>query len=177
MQTGDGSIVGQKGVKYGLQKPVVKGAPAAQAPPRRPAAANIFGEESDEEDVETQIKRQADKKRAAAKVWVCVPCIRRECDSAIHGPLWMWCQYLDSISLKYLPSIHPPLKYLPSIHPPFPIQVQQQYEAALAEDASVFDYDGVYDSLQQQKIQPKQAEKIERKSRYIAQVIIFTKYR
>jgi hypothetical protein len=48
---------------------------------------------------------------------------------------------------------------------PLPPQVQQQYEAALAEDASVFDYDGVYDSLQQQKVQPRQQEKIERKSR------------
>jgi coiled-coil domain-containing protein 55 len=43
--------------------------------------------------------------------------------------------------------------------------VQAQYEAALAEDASVFDYDGVYDNMQQAKVQPKQQEKIERKSR------------
>jgi hypothetical protein len=35
---------------------------------RRPA--NVFGDESDEEDVEAQIKRQADKKRAAAKVCI-----------------------------------------------------------------------------------------------------------
>jgi coiled-coil domain-containing protein 55 len=34
----------------------------------------------------------------------------------------------------------------------------------------VFDYDGVYDSLQQQKVQPKQQEKIARQSRYIAQL-------
>jgi hypothetical protein len=78
MQTGDGAIIGQKGVKYGLQKPVVKGSSAAQAPaPARRPAANIFGDESDEEDVETQIKRQADKKRAAAKVCcsALLPCI------------------------------------------------------------------------------------------------------
>lgn len=44
-------------------------------------------------------------------------------------------------------------------------QVLQVYEDALAQDASVFDYDGVYDSLQEQRVQPKQQEKIERKSR------------
>ena len=41
------------------------------------------------------------------------------------------------------------------------------HAAALAEDASVFDYDGVYDSMQEQKEQPRQAEKLARKSRYI----------
>lgn len=46
-------------------------------------------------------------------------------------------------------------------------QVQQVYEAALTEDASIFDYDGVYDSIQQARVQPKQQEKIERKSRYM----------
>lgn len=42
--------------------------------------------------------------------------------------------------------------------------MQQQ---ALAEDATVFDYDGVYDSIQAERVQPKQAEKLARKSRYI----------
>lgn len=46
-------------------------------------------------------------------------------------------------------------------------QVEQLHAAALAEDASVFDYDGVYDSIQQQRVQPKQQEKLARKSRYI----------
>ena len=41
------------------------------------------------------------------------------------------------------------------------------HAAALAEDASVFDYDGVYDSMQEQKVQPRQAEKLARKSQYI----------
>ena len=45
------------------------------------------------------------------------------------------------------------------------MQVQQQYEEALAQDPSVFDYDGVYDQLQQERTLPKQQEKIERKSR------------
>ena len=41
------------------------------------------------------------------------------------------------------------------------------HAAALAEDASVFDYDGVYDSIQEARVQPKQQEKLARKSRYI----------
>lgn len=63
-------VVGQKGVKYGLQKPTAKGpAAAAAAPPSRPLG-NVFGAESDsdEEDVGKQVARQAEKKRAAAKV-------------------------------------------------------------------------------------------------------------
>jgi Coiled-coil domain-containing protein 55 (DUF2040) len=47
------------------------------------------------------------------------------------------------------------------------VQVAQLHEQALAEDASVFDYDGVYDSIQQQRVQPRQAEKLARQSRYI----------
>jgi coiled-coil domain-containing protein 55 len=47
------------------------------------------------------------------------------------------------------------------------LQVQQLHAAALAEDPSVFDYDGVYDSMQQAKAQPRQQEKLQRKSRYI----------
>lgn len=65
-----GVIVGQKGVQYGLQKVVPKksGAQPASAP-RKVAPANVFGnDDSEEEDVERQIARQADKKRAAAKV-------------------------------------------------------------------------------------------------------------
>lgn len=48
------------------------------------------------------------------------------------------------------------------------MQVQQMYEQALTEDPSVFDYDGVYDSMQQAIVQPKQQDKLERKSKYIA---------
>jgi hypothetical protein len=47
------------------------------------------------------------------------------------------------------------------------LQVAHLHEAALAEDATVFDYDGVYDSIQAQRVQPRQAEKLARKSRYI----------
>ena len=31
----------------------------------------------------------------------------------------------------------------------------------------MFDYDGVYDSIQEQRVQPRQQEKLARKSRYI----------
>ena len=41
------------------------------------------------------------------------------------------------------------------------------HAAALAEDPSAFDYDSVYDSIQEQRVQPKLAEKHARKSRYI----------
>lgn len=61
-------VIGQKGVKYGLQLP-------AKAQAQKPAAvkpqkpASVFGVDSDdEEDVATQVARQAEKKRAAVKV-------------------------------------------------------------------------------------------------------------
>lgn len=62
-------IVGQTGIKYGLQKPggAPGGPPKKLAAPVRPA--NVFGDDSDDdEDVATQVARQAEKKRAAAKV-------------------------------------------------------------------------------------------------------------
>ncbi|BDA49960.1 Nuclear speckle splicing regulatory protein 1 [Coccomyxa sp. Obi] len=46
-------------------------------------------------------------------------------------------------------------------------KVTQMHAAALAEDASVFDYDGVYESIQEARVQPRQQEKLARKSRYI----------
>jgi len=48
---------------------------------------------------------------------------------------------------------------------------EQQHKEALEQDASVFDYDGVYDSIQKARTQPKQAEKAERKSRYIGNLL------
>lgn len=45
-------------------------------------------------------------------------------------------------------------------------QVAQLHAAALAEDASVFAYDEVYDSLKESE-KPKAAEKKERRSRYV----------
>jgi coiled-coil domain-containing protein 55 len=115
-----GPIVGTSGVKYGLQirqPPFAKQQhrPSHAAHPQAGIRSNVFGDDSDEEDVESQVARQAEKKKSAAKV-------------------------------------------------------SAQYEAALAEDAGVFDYDSVYDSMQEKKVQPRQQEKLERKSRYIAQL-------
>lgn len=42
------------------------------------------------------------------------------------------------------------------------------HQQALAQDASVFDYDGVYDDMQAAKEQPKQQDKIQRQSRCVA---------
>ena len=47
------------------------------------------------------------------------------------------------------------------------MQVAELHAAALAEDASVFDYDSHYDTIQAERDQPKQAEKLQRQSRYI----------
>ena len=56
-------------------------------------------------------------------------------------------------------------------------QTAQLHAAALADDPSIFDYDGVYEGLQQQRTQPKQTEKVERKSRYIESLLDKTKQR
>ncbi len=64
-------IIGTKGVQYGLQKvaPKKPGLSLAAAAPAARKPANVFGDDdSEEEDVEKQIARQAEKKRAAAKV-------------------------------------------------------------------------------------------------------------
>lgn len=45
------------------------------------------------------------------------------------------------------------------------------YAAALAEDPNAFDYDGVYDSIQEQKAAPKQQDRIDRKPKYIANLL------
>ncbi|KAK9815608.1 hypothetical protein WJX72_006688 [[Myrmecia] bisecta] len=50
-------------------------------------------------------------------------------------------------------------------------KVEAMHAAALQEDASVFDYDGVYDTIQETREQPKQAEKLARKSRYIESLL------
>jgi coiled-coil domain-containing protein 55 len=55
--------------------------------------------------------------------------------------------------------------------------VNAQHDAAIAQDPSVFDYDGVYDEMKDSLKEPKQAEKLERKSRYISTLLLKAKER
>jgi coiled-coil domain-containing protein 55 len=51
------------------------------------------------------------------------------------------------------------------------LQVAEMHAAALAEDASVFDYDSHFDSIQEARAEPKRQEKMARESRYIASLL------
>lgn len=51
------------------------------------------------------------------------------------------------------------------------LQVQEMYAAALAEDPSAFDYDGVYDSIQEEKLAPKMQDRAARQPKYIASLL------
>lgn len=87
-QQGKGLIIGQKGIKYGLQKPAGS-RPAAPAPPKQPLGA-LFGGDSDseEEDVGSQIARQAAKKAADAKVKKLLSrCLANICNACYHALL------------------------------------------------------------------------------------------
>lgn len=85
MEGKTGMLIGEKGVKYGLQKPgpkksvgLAQGAAAA-----KPKPTNVFGADSDsDEDVGAQIARQAEKKRAAAKVRPGSNAAPRHCSAA-----------------------------------------------------------------------------------------------
>ncbi|KAG6510531.1 hypothetical protein ZIOFF_028555 [Zingiber officinale] len=46
-------------------------------------------------------------------------------------------------------------------------KMEEQYKKAMEEDPSVFDYDGVYDTMKQQVARPKIQDRTERKSKYI----------
>ena len=141
-------ILGQKGVKYGLQvrKPEKAAKPA-------PAKKNVFGEDAsdDEEDnVERQIARHAARKQGDKKVRSLISCYTIYTVCIING-----------FTLK-------PANFV-SIY--FFLQVAEMHEAALAEDSSVFDYDSHYDSIQAQRSEPKRQEKMARESRYIASLL------
>lgn len=51
------------------------------------------------------------------------------------------------------------------------LQVQEMYATALAEDPNAFEYDGVYESMQEQKAVPKQREKLARQPKYISSLL------
>eukprot|EP00882_Tetradesmus_deserticola_P030446 GHRQ01034190.1.p3 GENE.GHRQ01034190.1~~GHRQ01034190.1.p3 ORF type:complete len:107 (-),score=28.15 GHRQ01034190.1:129-449(-) len=50
-------------------------------------------------------------------------------------------------------------------------QVQEMYAAALADDPNAFAYDGVYESMQQEKAAPKAQDKVVRQPKYIANLL------
>ncbi|RWR92036.1 nuclear speckle splicing regulatory protein 1 isoform X1 [Cinnamomum micranthum f. kanehirae] len=45
--------------------------------------------------------------------------------------------------------------------------IEEQHKKALAEDPSVFDYDGVYDEMKEETVRPREQDRQERKSKYI----------
>lgn len=51
------------------------------------------------------------------------------------------------------------------------LQVQDMYAAALAEDPNAFEYDALYESMQEQKAAPKQQERLARRPKYIASLL------
>lgn len=51
------------------------------------------------------------------------------------------------------------------------LQVQDMYAAALAEDPNAFEYDALYESMQEQKAAPKQQERLTRRPKYIASLL------
>lgn len=51
------------------------------------------------------------------------------------------------------------------------LQVAELHAAALAEDASIFDYDAHYEDIQQARLEPKKHEKVQRSSKYIASLL------
>lgn len=113
-------ILGQKGVKYGLQirQPEQSTKPKKVAEKLQKPSA--FGDEESDDDefekVERQIARHAARKQDDKKV------------AELHA-------------------------------------------AALAEDASVFDYDSHFEKIQQERTEPKRQDKIERRSRYIGSLL------
>jgi len=49
--------------------------------------------------------------------------------------------------------------------------VAELHASALAEDASIFDYDAHYDDIQAARVEPKRQEKVARQSKYIASLL------
>jgi coiled-coil domain-containing protein 55 len=45
------------------------------------------------------------------------------------------------------------------------------YASALAEDPNAFEYDSLYESMQEQKVAPKQQERLARRPKYIASLL------
>lgn len=152
-------IQGFKGVKYGLTVPASK---KKAAPATKPAnALAAFGDDSDgeHEAVPQQLARQAASKKTNSKVgiWRCWPPLR----TAIHR----CCPATRDQSVR--PVFEPPWRRRAPLLLGACPQVTEVHAAALEQDASVFDYDGVYDSMQEAKAAPVRAARAERSSKYI----------
>lgn len=121
-------LVGQKGVKYGLN--VRQPAGAKPAPP--PKKRSVFGDEDSEEEeqggVEAQIARQAARKQSDKKVGSAAESVAAAACSLLPLPAAAGCSHLSL----------PPTK-----------QVLDLHAAALAEDVAIFDYDSHYDAIQE----------------------------
>lgn len=74
-----------------------------------------------------------------------------------------WIRELISNCFDTLHGVHPAVRHWAFCC----FQVAKLQQAALAEDPSIFDYDSHFDSIQEQREGPKQAERQARKSRYI----------
>jgi coiled-coil domain-containing protein 55 len=154
---------GETGKKYGLilnpGRGAGRGASAPQnraRPPPPGAVANVFGadDEDDEIDVAKDLERQQAKKRSDAKVsWPDLPHPFPSSSHTLPYPLFIFFPFMHN----------PPLN-------PFS-QVAEMHRKALEEDPSVFDYDGVYDDLQQARAQPRMQDKAARQPKYIQNLL------
>jgi coiled-coil domain-containing protein 55 len=149
-------LIGQKGVKYGLQVRQPAGKPAAAPPPKK---ASVFGEDdSDDEQptVEQQIARQA---------------ARKQTDKRVRDPDFFYFRSICATPLTAAAARSGTISFtarlLTSPPPARPTQVAEMHAAALAEDSSIFEYDAHHDSIQEARAEPKRQEKMARQSRYI----------
>jgi hypothetical protein len=122
--------------QYGLQLQI-KGPPKKSTARPAPAAAFRFNDGDNEDDVEADIARQANKKRNVREV-ICIarPCFSRICCESDASDLCLgFTGHLTWGSNNCE-------------------QVEQQYQKALEEDPNAFDYDGVYDEMKGNQARP-----------------------
>jgi hypothetical protein len=136
-------IQGFKGVKYGLTVPASKKKAAPQAKPVSALAA--FGDDSDgeHETVPQQLARQSASNKTNNKVSE-LPGSRERCPERMSAGA-------AHVLLGSCPGCHQ------DSDDPYLFQVAEVHAAALEQDASVFDYDGVFDSMQEAKVAPVRA--------------------
>eukprot|EP00959_Pyramimonas_sp_CCMP1952_P042519 888906-Pyramimonas_sp.AAC.1 len=145
-----GFLIGQKGVKYGLTlnaKKTKQSNKSNKVSSKKPIAAFAL---SDSDEEKEDFRGAAEIARHQAHYDVNNARVRFQPYKPHHG-----------VTPKSLRVTH----------------VKAQHDAALAEDPTAFDYDGVYDDIKESQKEPKQAEKLERKSRYISGLLSKAKER